>query len=148
MPGPGPARAGTLTELQKYSPTTASGKHRTRYCTDPLPSAGRATNTPSTSALETSQTWNCTATRLTRAGARRGGGQCVSELPVQKLKGHTKPGRKGEAGAVNAPRPGWEAAACTFEKMTVPCPSAASEQHWWELLALLEHHGQDKDIDC
>lgn len=47
VPGPGPAGASALTQLQKYNPTTASKKHRPRYCTEPLPSGGRATNTPS-----------------------------------------------------------------------------------------------------
>ena len=87
MPGSWPAGADTLTELQKYSPMTASRKHRPRYCTERLPSAGRVTNTPS--AFARMQARLGIAQQLSsrvHGGARRGGGrQCVSQLPVRKL---------------------------------------------------------------
>lgn len=96
MPGPRPAGAGTLTELQKYSPTTASKKHRPRYCTESLPSAGRATHTPS--AFAEIQARLGIAQQLSSC-ARRGqagrGTVCLSTTCTKTIKERYKIGEKG-----------------------------------------------------
>lgn len=120
-PGPGPAGASSLTELQKYSPTTASRKHRPRYCTEPQspPRAGQPTPPLPSPEYKPGLELHSNSAHVCTEGPGEEGDSVSLNYLYKNCKGRYKLGRKGEAGAVNASGLGWgREAVWTSEKTT------------------------------